>query len=251
MKKTFLGFTVLVLFLFVSTAGVYGQSAAAKAAFDRGFKALDKGSYDIAIREFTEAIRLHGSYKEAYYGRMYAYAFKKEWNKVLFDSSYYIGLDPKNAEAHNVRGDAYLGLKSPTSAKADYEAALRIDPKNAYAKAALANLSNPSSPPPAKSSSSNASSPSKPASSSSGSSTKTLSPCPVCHGDGKCTFVSKFTGMQACKGRGYYECPVCDGKGVTTNDNKICWSCRGKKTVECELCHGSGKCRRCDGTGKV
>jgi TPR repeat protein len=71
--------------------------------------------------------------------------------------------------------------------------------------------------------------------------------CPRCHGDGKCPY-SSYNGY-ACSGKGYYDCTLCSGKGIWRN--KVCTSCNGEKTVECGICHGSGKCQRCDGTGKI
>jgi len=76
--------------------------------------------------------------------------------------------------------------------------------------------------------------------------------CPLCHGDGKCSYQSYLTGLNSCKG-GKLDCSVCRGKGTVdaTGGTKICSNCKGAKQVQCGVCHGTGKCGRCGGTGRI
>ena len=71
----------IVVILMVLVAGAaFAQSNMdlANAAFDRGWTALSQGNYDLAIREFTEAIRLLPNAADgAYYWRGFAYYEKK------------------------------------------------------------------------------------------------------------------------------------------------------------------------------
>jgi len=87
-------------------------------------------------------------------------------------------------------------------------------------------------------------------SSSSSSSSKTEKYCPSCKGSGNCDYKG-FTGIGSYCTRGYIDCPTCSGKGVSSRDGKTCSECKGSKTVKCGVCHGSGKCSRCNGTGKI
>jgi tetratricopeptide (TPR) repeat protein len=174
MKKKFV-FSVMV-FLFIA-AGVYGQSAAAKAAFDRGRDAQKEKNYDKAIAEYTEAIRLDNKYAAAYGSRGFIYYnVKKEYDRAIADYNEQIRLDPRNASAYywrastydekgdydkaiadhtehiklnpndtfaySMRGYTYEHKKDYTRAIADFETVLRIDPGNKTAKENLARVND-------------------------------------------------------------------------------------------------------------
>jgi hypothetical protein len=69
--------------------------------------------------------------------------------------------------------------------------------------------------------------------------------CPLCYGDGKC---SGHYLIYYCK-NGYLDCSKCNGSGKVSN--KTCTRCDGKGKEKCGLCNGDGKCRRCNGKGKI
>jgi len=71
--------------------------------------------------------------------------------------------------------------------------------------------------------------------------------CPSCGGTKKC-FYSNSYGLGICVG-GYLDCNICRGTGMYRN--KVCTECNGAKKVRCGICHGSGKCSRCNGTGRI
>jgi tetratricopeptide (TPR) repeat protein len=181
MKKKFV-FSVMV-FLFIA-AGVYGQSAAAKAAYDRGMAANSEGDKDKAIAEYTEAIRLYPNYWMAYANRggVYSskrdddraiadyteairivpnepsiyesrggnYYSKKDYNRAIADYTEAIRLRPNFAATFYDRGNVYKAMGDYANAKTDYEAALRINPNYILASNELARLPNaPPAPKPA------------------------------------------------------------------------------------------------------
>jgi len=70
--------------------------------------------------------------------------------------------------------------------------------------------------------------------------------CPICYGDGKCSYHYL---IYSCDGKGYLDCPKCNGSG--TYNKQTCTRCNGKRTIPCDTCHGDGKCRRCNGKGRI
>lgn len=77
--------------------------------------------------------------------------------------------------------------------------------------------------------------------------TRTEQMCPMKCNRGECTY--QGFGLNYCHGTGKIDCSECRGNG--TVDGKLCRTCKGVKKVECGLCHGDGKCRRCNGTGRI
>jgi len=84
-------------------------------------------------------------------------------------------------------------------------------------------------------------------SSTSSSSSSSGKQCPSCGGTKKC-FYSNSYGLGICSG-GYLDCGICRGTGMYKN--KVCTECNGAKKVKCGICHGTGKCSRCNGTGRI
>ncbi len=101
----------------------------------RGETYYRKGDYDTAITDCTEAIRLDpkdtGNVATAYYGRGRAYDAKWEWDKAIADYTEVIRLDPTDARAYDRRGWAYVHKGDYDTAIASYTEAIRIDPKHA------------------------------------------------------------------------------------------------------------------------
>jgi tetratricopeptide (TPR) repeat protein len=139
----------------------------ATAYYNRGKEYFNKGDWDGAIREFTQAIRINPNYTEAYNQRGLAYEKKKEWDQMLADYTaanrlnpnepryvmnigvYYsktgdyeraitqfneaIRMKPDYAFAYFNRGDAYRTLRDYDKAIADCDTAIRLDPNNKLA----------------------------------------------------------------------------------------------------------------------
>ena len=103
----------------------------AVAFFNRGFAHKNRGQYDRAIEDYTQAIRLMPSLGLAYNGRGLAFDRKGLHDRAMLDFAEAIRLMPDSDFAFANRAAAALKLGQLEQAIADYDAALRIDPKNA------------------------------------------------------------------------------------------------------------------------
>ncbi len=127
------------------TSIIEGSATGSKpAAYNaRGSAYYDKGDYDSAIADLSEAIRLDPKDANAYYHRGLAFAGigNAAVERAIAD---FIQLDPKSVGAYYNRGNAYNNKGDYKRAIADYDAALRLDPtlKDAakYRQFALAQL---------------------------------------------------------------------------------------------------------------
>jgi tetratricopeptide (TPR) repeat protein len=66
---------------------------------NRGNAYSDKGDYDRAIADYTQAIRLAPNVASRYYNRGLAYYSKKDYDRAIVDFNQAIRLDPNNANA--------------------------------------------------------------------------------------------------------------------------------------------------------
>jgi serine/threonine protein kinase/Flp pilus assembly protein TadD len=103
----------------------------ADAYFSRGASYLFKGDYDHAIADYTEAIRLQPDFAHAYYGRANAYSQKANYDQAIIDYTEAIRLKSDFIYAYAGRGNAYYGKANYDQAIVDYTEAIRLDPKDA------------------------------------------------------------------------------------------------------------------------
>jgi tetratricopeptide (TPR) repeat protein len=96
----------------------------------RGIAWCEKGEYDIAIKDYGEAIRLDPRDPANFNSQGLAWSAKKEYDKALRDFDEAIRLDPKNAFNFNNRGLAWSDKKDYDKALKDYNEAIRLDPKD-------------------------------------------------------------------------------------------------------------------------
>ena len=100
---------------------------------DRGILFLEREDYDIAIADFTEALRLAPDMEAAYFYRGNAYYRKDDLDRAIADYTQAIRLNPNDAAAYNNRGNAYANKGDLDRAIADYNQAIRLDPNYADA----------------------------------------------------------------------------------------------------------------------
>ena len=101
----------------------------AVAFHERGSAYNAKGDSDKALADLNEAIRLDAKSAAAYTNRGRVYERQKKYDEAIADHDMAIKLNPKLAIAYANRGLAYEGKGDLTRALADFEAALAIDPK--------------------------------------------------------------------------------------------------------------------------
>ena len=92
-----------------------------------------KATYDKALADHNEAIRLDPKSPFAFRNRGVVYAYKGDNDQAIADFNEAIRLDPKSALAFRNRGDAYMNKGDYGRALADYNEAIRLDPKSALA----------------------------------------------------------------------------------------------------------------------
>ena len=95
---------------------------------DRGMLFASRGDYDLAIEDFTEAIKLDPNNVTAYKFRGLSYFYKKDYDRAIAEYNQAIKLDPNNAEAYGLRGEAYFCKKDYDRAIADYTQAIKLAP---------------------------------------------------------------------------------------------------------------------------
>ena len=105
----------------------------ANSVLDRGLDAYRKRDYDLAIAEFSEAIRLKPDFVEAYNNRGLSYDCKGDHDKAIADYSEAIRLKPDYVLAYDNRGIACINKGDYTNAIANENQAIRLDPKDAMA----------------------------------------------------------------------------------------------------------------------
>ena len=106
----------------------------ATAYYRRGIGYHDKGQYDLAIADFSQAILINRRFTNAYINRGIAYRIKGLVEHALADHDQAILFDPRDASAYFNRGQTYQINGQFDNAIADYNLAIVIDPKytNAY-----------------------------------------------------------------------------------------------------------------------
>ena len=98
----------------------------------RGLAYSDKGDYDRAIVDFTEAIEPNPNHY-TYYNRGVAYLKKGDYNRAIEDFTEAIELNPDDAEAYNNRGNAYNNKGEVDHAIEDFTTAIALNPDYAEA----------------------------------------------------------------------------------------------------------------------
>lgn len=137
-QRVFTRLTWLGIFLVLLVAGQgcgNSQSARDEAAreqseraFERGLEAARRDDDDVAIAEFSEAIRLQTNYSMAYYNRANVYGDKGDYDKAIGDYTDAIRFEPDYIAAYNDRGNAYGYKGDWDKAIADENEAIRLNP---------------------------------------------------------------------------------------------------------------------------
>ena len=94
---------------------------------------MGKKEFDMAIRDYDEAIRLEPNSAIAFYGRGNVWCYKNEYDKAIKDYDEAIRLEPKYAIAFLSRGNVWNDRKEYDKAIKEYDEAIRLDPNLALA----------------------------------------------------------------------------------------------------------------------
>ena len=101
--------------------------------YNRGLAYGEKGDHDRAIQDYDKAIVLKPDYAEAYNNRGIDYREKGDYDRAIQDYSKAIELKPDFAEAYNNRGNAYGEKGDYGRAIQDYSKAIELKPDYAEA----------------------------------------------------------------------------------------------------------------------
>jgi len=97
---------------------------------NRGLAYGRKGEHDSAIANFDEAIRLEPRYVDAYLNRAVQWHRKGEYDRAMDDHATVIQLDPFLALGYSNRGATFWAVGERDKAMADFNAAIGMDPKH-------------------------------------------------------------------------------------------------------------------------
>ena len=89
--------------------------------------------FDMAIADYTTAIKLDAHADKAYYGRGLALGRNGNIRQGIEDLSVYLDRHPTDSYAYTKRGIRYLWLREDSKAEADLTRAITLDPGNAEA----------------------------------------------------------------------------------------------------------------------
>lgn len=107
----------------------------AQVYFNRGTAHLNRAVYDLAIADFTTALRIDPKLSRALNNRGAAQLEKRQFDQALSDFESALKLNPKYALAFMNRGLLYYRKGENDLAIRDYNEAIRLDPKLALAYA--------------------------------------------------------------------------------------------------------------------
>ena len=102
---------------------------------NRGAEYSERGQYELAVADFSNAIRLWPNYPLAYRNRSLAYFERQDWEKALQDANKAVEMTPKNADLYFTRGKVQYNLRQADLAMKDYNQAIALNPSfsDAYA----------------------------------------------------------------------------------------------------------------------
>ena len=112
-------------------SGNYHGRALEKIYHNRAFEYHRKRDNELAIADYTEAVRIDPDDPDAFYGRGNAWREKHDYDRAIADYGQAIRLDPKFAHAYNNRGIAYARKGEGHHAIADHSQAIRLNPDDA------------------------------------------------------------------------------------------------------------------------
>ncbi|MBF2067606.1 MAG: tetratricopeptide repeat protein [Calothrix sp. C42_A2020_038] len=133
--RKFLVLSLLIViglqFSLVSKANASSKSSVSSSEFFRsGVEQLQRGNYQQAVVELTNAIEIKKDYAGAYSNRCLAYLQLEDYQNAVTDCNQSINLAPENIESYINRGIAYYRLGNFIAAIDDNNSVLRRKPQD-------------------------------------------------------------------------------------------------------------------------
>ena len=112
----------------------------AKDHWKKGNQLFEAKSYEEAINEYTEALKIDNKYSDAYFNRALTYRVKENYGAAKKDLDVVMELEPKSADAPLLVGDMAEQNNDLIGARFWYEKALANNPDYAEAKNRLEHI---------------------------------------------------------------------------------------------------------------
>jgi len=112
----------------------------ARAYNNRGIAYFDKGDWQKAIDDYTEAIRLNSRYGEAFNNRAWTRFKARRARNALADADKAVRLLPRKSYAWDTRAHVQEALGNRNAAINDFRKALDLDPNNEASRSGLRRL---------------------------------------------------------------------------------------------------------------
>ena len=122
-----------VLLILLALPLLYGCNQNAEDYFNKAYDYAENEQYQLAIDNYTSALKIDPDYADAYNNRGNVYENLEYYNEAIADYNSALKINPDYADAYYNRGIAYDDLENYTAAIADYTSALRINPDDADA----------------------------------------------------------------------------------------------------------------------
>jgi tetratricopeptide (TPR) repeat protein len=104
------------------------------AFYNRGYVHFSRKQYELAIADYSSAIDLDATFAIAYNNRCLALVLAgRNVTEAMVDCDKAFALTPNSVDVRDTRGLIYLKSGKPALAIAEYDAALKLDPKRALA----------------------------------------------------------------------------------------------------------------------
>lgn len=110
-------------------SGKFSGIEQAKNYYNRGYEYDEKSDYDLAISDYTAALKINPNYTRAFFNRGLAFVHKGDYDRGIADYDQAIRLNPKDPEVFNNRGNAYDEKGDYDLAIADHSQAIKLDPQ--------------------------------------------------------------------------------------------------------------------------
>jgi tetratricopeptide (TPR) repeat protein len=131
-----------------SSLGLGSNDSYSDAFYKRGMDFHAKGDnennkdydYSLAVKDYTEAIRLNPKSYNAYFKRGSLYFAQQKYDEAINDYTKAIEIDPKSADTYNCRGVAHSRKNERNLAIDDFRAALALNPYSPLFQKNLASL---------------------------------------------------------------------------------------------------------------
>jgi len=102
-----------------------------RAAFynNRGVLYYKQKKWELALADYTQALKINPQYVDAYYNRGLVYSKQEKWELALADYTQALKINPQYADAYINRGSFYYEQKKWELALANFNQALKINPQ--------------------------------------------------------------------------------------------------------------------------